>query len=287
MTITVDDVLAAGTWADLHLPRTKAGLRAGERAVHPDMCPDPRATAAFMHLNDLYTTSTDFALRVATATRQAPGILTWTPRAGFEDLAGVARKAMDDVAGTHHDGPRFTTWALPDGHPDGEQLTVGYRDDPDEHWWFLSDIGKLDERTVVWVAKRLAAAITLTEQAGWVHGDIHPGTVAVNPAHHGLRLDGWWTAIRIGARITVTPTATTPPRWLGGAGAQAAMSVAQAAAMLLTASELTGPLHDVLARQALTPTGPAALFTQIDEAARQLFGNPAWHELAEPATEPI
>ena len=59
---------------------------------------------------------------------------------------------------------------------------------------------------------RLLAVIHLAERAGWIHGDIAPGVIALNPVEHGLRLDGWWTAVRSGHRlVAVSYTHPTPP----------------------------------------------------------------------------
>lgn len=285
-TPTVEAVLSASSWADLGLPRTRASLRTAARAVHPDLCSDPRAGRAFARLNDLFA-APEHALRVATAQRAGPGVLRWTPRSSFDDLADVARQAMADVAATTPGAaPRFATWTLP-----GPGVTVAYAqagaDEPGQRWWFLRDFPRLDSRTGVWVAKRLAAAVAAAERAGWVHGDIHPATVVLDPAGHGLRLDGWWSAVRLDERIAVAPTAPTPPRWLGGAAADATMSVAQAAAMLVERCAADEPLRTVLARHAVDPGTPVQLHDDVDRAARALYGAPSWHVLADPASAPI
>jgi hypothetical protein len=155
-----------------------------------------------------------------------------------------------------------------------------------EDWWFASAFERLDGRTAVWVAKRFAAAIIEAAAMGWVHGDIHPGTVVICPAEHGLRLDGWWSAVRLGERLTVKPAAPTPPRWLGGAGASEQLSVAQAAAYLRT---VTAPkrLIEVFDEHATNPGSAGQFFSDVREVAHRVYGKAVWHELAEPAETPI
>lgn len=276
--LTPAAVLAATRWAELGVPRTPAGLRALRRALHPDLCTDPLAGAAFAHVTALYD-GPDVALRLATARRDGPGRLVWTPVPGFEDLLDVADRAHGDLARTRH--PRFFTRMAPAPGASHTRL-VTYDDGGTARWWFLADVGRLDSRTAVWVAKRLAAAIEQAAEVGWVHGDIHAGTVVLCPEEHGLRLDGWWSAVRLGDRLAVAPRAPTPPRWLGGARVDPCLAVAQAAATVLEVADVDAPLADVLRRHATGPGLPSALVRDVDGAARSLYGAPAWHPLPEP-----
>ncbi|GAA1876322.1 hypothetical protein GCM10009751_40140 [Myceligenerans crystallogenes] len=279
-------MLAAATWGDLGTPRTPAGLRALRRALHPDVCAHPRAAEAFAHVTGLYE-GPDFRLRVATGRRHGPGALLWRPEPGFEDLADVADRAHRALAGVRHPGFFSRRGAVPAAAPPAAGVVVYDDGDASARWWFLADFPRLDARTTVWVAKRLAAATAQAAEAGWVHGDVHAGTVVLNPAEHGLRLDGWWSGVRLGERLEVAPTAPTPPRWLGGARADARLTVAQSAALLLAAGAPAPDLADVLRRHAADPGDPADLLRDVDQVARRLYGRPAWHLLREPDRPPI
>ena len=280
--ITGDQVLSAHAWSDLGIPRTAHAMRQASLAVHPDTWRDPRATEAFARLCELYD-APDFDLRVAGGIRHGPGVIQWTPKPGFADLADVADHAQRDLARTRF--RRF--FALGKTVPADSTARLVRYGEPGERWWFLSSFPRLDARTTVWVAKRLAAALNLADQSGWVHGDINPATIVLSPSEHGLKLDGWWTAIRCGERLCVEPSATTPPRYLSGAPADAKLGVGQGAATLLTVSALTSPLLDIMSRHAVNPGTPNDFFDEVDDAAQRMFGAPAWHHLADPAEDPI
>lgn len=284
MTVTVEQVLGAATWADLGLPWDASGLRSASRAVHPDVCADPRATDAFTRLQDLYS-APEFTVRVASGSRAGRGRIRWTLRAGFDDLAEAATRANRDLSATSL--PQFFTTIEAVGTPADPGHVVRYADADDQRWWFLAAFGTLDSRTAVWVAKRLAAAIAVSAGAGWIHGDLHPGTVLLMPAEHGLKVDGWWSAVPVGEKLTLMPTGQTPPRYLAGAEADARLMVGQAAAVLLAVSEPDQELREVFARHAVNPGEPQQFFDQVEAAAKALYGPPSWHPLAEPASEPI
>jgi hypothetical protein len=287
VTVSISAVLAACTWADLGVPRTELELRGLRRRLHPDACRDRRAGEAFAHIEALYA-APDVRLRVATGRRGDPGRIRWTPEHGFTDLGPVAQRAH--AALTRAEFPRFFSRASTDGR-DAEGLDVRY-DDAGESWWFLRAWPALDARSAVWIARRLAAAVAQAASVGWVHGDIGPDTVAICPSEHGLRLDGWWTAVRVGEPLAVAPSALTPPRYLGGAATDARLGVAQAAALL---DALVSPREDrradglaaVFAAHALRPGDPADFLGDVDAAATRMFGPPRWHPLADPAVPAI
>jgi hypothetical protein len=317
----VAEILAAAEWRDLGLPHDPSALRRAQRHVHPDLCADPSAGAAFARLRDLYQ-QPEFRLRVADGAREEPGRLRWTLRPGFGDLALAADQAH--AALEHARERRFFTRRVV-GEGGGDARVIEYRTAPAhdavpparpsgagtpgvgspgrpgdssrphptdggrgaaEQWWFLAEFGPLDTRTSIWVARRLAAAIIQAAQVGWAHTDVNPMTVVIEPAQHGLRLDGWWLGRPIGERLTVRPAAPTPPRYLGGAPADPLLAVAQAAAML-AGGGATGDLRDLFARNALRPETPERFFEEVLDCSRRQVGADRWHPLARPATPPI
>lgn len=279
MTITVDEVLSAAKWQDLGVPRTDDSLRALRKRLHPDVCRDPGATDAFTRLEALFNMP-EFDLRVASGERSGNGI-RWTVKDGFKDLEAVAVRVMGDLS--HCPEPRFFT-RVTAGAPG---IHVRYAEETGERWWFLKDFGSLDSRTVVWVAKRISAAIRVADKSGWAHGDIHPGTVVLLPSQHGLKLDGWWGAVKNGQKLVASPTGKTPNRYLRGAVADSALSVGQAAAMLLGISNPDAAIKAVLVKHSSNPGDALAFFNEMDSAAKRTYGEPKWHPLPEPTTPSI
>lgn len=272
--VSPETVLTARRWADLGLPHDQAGLRVAQRAVHPDMCSEAGAADAFMRLKSLFN-APDVDLRIATGT-YGSGAVTWAFGDADADLAEVAWSAHRDIRAT--DGLWAAEATLNSDHT---TLTCDYG----PGWWWLSDFGVLDERTVVWVAKRLMALAAIAAKHNVVHGDIHPATVALLPAGHGLRLDGWWTGVRVGLPLAVRPVAPTLGRFTKGAPATPELMVSQSAKMLL--DHEAGPLTKTLNDLWLRPTGPDAAFHTIDRIAHDAFGKPTWHPLAAPTTKGI
>ncbi|MDR1186046.1 MAG: hypothetical protein LBK95_01090 [Bifidobacteriaceae bacterium] len=288
---TPAQVLAAQTWAELGLDRTPANLRRLQRAFHPDLCSHHAAADAFARVQELYL-QPEFQLRTAQGSRVGAGVIEWRTKPGFEDLAAVCRAAHRDLARCRH--PSFFTVddaahpgpAFPAGPgAAGPGLAIRY-DQGGAKWWLASAFDRIDGRTAIWVAKRLAAAISEAASVGWVHGDIHPGTVILCPAEHGLRLDGWWSAAREGERLTVRPTAPTPPRWIGGGAADQSLAVAQAAAWLRT-TDSPQQLINLFEHHAAAPGQATDFFEDVTLTARRLYGKDSWHHLPEPKVPPI
>lgn len=267
---TPAQVLAATRWSDLGLPRDADGMRAARRALHPDTCHEPGATEAFTRLEALFEAS-DIDLRLATGTMVGPGVVRWDFDPADADLARVGVEVAEQVRSAEPIG-----WA-PRTRADGDHVIS-------EHgpgWWPLSDFGTLDERTVVWVAKRALAASAVAERLGWVHGDIFDLTVWLEPEAHGLHLDSWHTAVRVGGSLVATPHAKTLPRWMGGEPVSGELACSQIAAM--ASGHDCGPLADLFEELRLRPVDPSRAFARVDEAAKSAFGAPSWHPLARPA----
>lgn len=268
------DVLSAKRWADLGLPHDKTGLRQAQRLMHPDVNHDPDAGTAFQRLFELFN-APELDLRLAKGTMNG-GSVIWTFDAADADLAEVALSAHRSIRN------HKSMWAAEATlSADRTELTCGYGDG----WWWLSDFGTLDERTVVWVAKRLMALAAIADNCDLVHGDINPSTTVLMPSEHGLRLDGWWTCVRVGEPLSVRPAAPTLARFTKGAPATPELMVSQAAKMLL--GHDTGPLTDVLNDLWLRPINPNLAFFAIDAAAVKAFGKASWHPLHAPSAKGI
>jgi hypothetical protein len=298
---TVDQILAAISWRQLGLPHEPAALRRLRRLVHPDVSPHPAANTAFAKLTELFEGG-EFALRVATARRETPGQLRWTLGPDFEDLAHQADRAHADLEWcalprfftrlVHQAGPaqRIVAYgtgkefdAAPPPQADNPQFPWTDWEEDNSGWWFLEDFGQIDTETSVWVAKRLAAAISQAASTGWVHTDLNPATIVINPAEHGLRLDGWWLGERLGNRLTIRPTAPTLPRYLGGSPVDPLLSVSQAAACLRDGGA-KGRLQELFAASALRPQSPEQFAEAVTTEARSVMGPDRWHPLAPPGT---
>ena len=279
----IDTVLAAAAWSDLPgYPRDARGLRRLQRELHPDVNPDPRAADAFARIEVLFN-APDVVVHLARG-RKRSGAMEWDLGAGNEDLAATAVVAARDVLRQPNpDGSAPTVQWVPTPAASGHVLTSDYG----PGWWLLTDFPALDAATAAWVWNRLLAVISMAERAGWIHGDIAPGVIALDPAEHGLRLDGWWTAVRPGHRLVVAPTSTTPPAYKGGKRADAQLSLAQAASSLLERSAPSPKIKNLLLQTSLRPAGLPKTLKHTRGALHADFGRRAWHELAAPSAVAI
>lgn len=272
MTVKVSDVLKAKRWSDLGFAHDQSGLRAAQREFHPDVCHEANAAEAFIRLKTLFELP-DIQTRKADG-RFVGGKIAWTFDRDDIDLAQKAVRAQKAMS------VESDLW-VPQPELGGETLTCTYG----EGWWPLRDF-QLDERSVVWVAKRLMAVSTIASKLNLVHGDINPKTAMILPEQHGLRLDGWWTSVADGEVLEVLPEAPTPTKWLNGSAATPKLMVAQSAKMLLGNHDC-GPLKDVLKDLWLRPTSPQTAFETIDTTAKTAFGANSWHPLSQPNVEGI
>jgi serine/threonine protein kinase len=58
----------------------------------------------------------------------------------------------------------------------------------------------LDPRHAVWVWRRMLEVLNFIHKHGWFHGDVRPEHALVHPADHGVRLIGWASAKKGGAK---------------------------------------------------------------------------------------
>ena len=277
--VEISAVLSATSWVQLGVPKNKIELRKLQAELHPDVCKDHRANGAFANLMKLYN-GPDYDLRVASGVATGAHQIVWTPKPTFEDRLALARTALTKLHNLKGDFARF----FPENQGnDPKELTVAY----ESGWWFLNSYTSFDSRTVVWIAKRLAGALNQSNKLGFAHCNISPATVLIMPEEHGLRIDGWWSAVSHGQRLQLRPDTKTPPRYLGGAAADDKLDIAQAAAMLLSMSKPDKMIAEVLQKHTVNPTNAVRFFEDIDDAARRLYGKNSWHPLALPKTQMI
>jgi hypothetical protein len=282
MASIVDDILLARKWSHLGIPKTPKALRDARALCHPDVTSHPKATEAFLKLQELFD-APDIALRTASGYRFGNGTIEWKMQVGFEDLAEQAIRASNAVrALSDVDWVPTVTKSI---EATGNTLISTYGDG----WWLFSDFPTLDERTVAWVWGRMLAVFTYAATAGYVHGDITPEVVALHPAEHGLRLDGWWSSVPRNNKLVVRPTASTPPGFLAGNVATSAISVSQAASMLLDDPKvhIAKHLRAHLKEMSLRPKTSNFALLDCRQANEKDFGKRAWHPLAPPACDEI
>lgn len=278
--VDLEVVLEAKTWKQLGVPKQKDELRKLQVALHPDRCKDPRANDAFINLMALYD-GPDYDLRVASGVSAGNHKIIWTPKKGFEDRLSPARAALTRLADLD---PKFAMFFPKNEGVNLDKLTISYG----EGWWYLSDYDfTFDSRTIVWVAKRLAAAINQANKKGFAHCNISLSTVLIKPSEHGLMLDGWWGAVSHGKRLILKPDTKTPPKYLGGAVSDDKIDVAQAASMLLSVGKSDKMVAEVLQKHSTNPGNAVKFFEDVDNAARKLYGKPTWHPLEVPKTQMI
>jgi serine/threonine protein kinase len=82
------------------------------------------------------------------------------------------------------------------GHPGQRALVLRH---PYGYWGSLAVLNErfpqgLDPRHIVWIWRRILAALSFVHAQGWTHGDIRPEHALVHLQDHGVRLIGWTSA---------------------------------------------------------------------------------------------
>lgn len=279
----VEAVMSASSWSALVatglVEDSDRGLRKALRQVHPDMESDPRAGEAFQKVRELHE-----------GTYKPKGTLLGGKGYGFErlddgrfvqtyaypgdsDLCMTAMSVMRDLSRT--DQPAFFP-RVKKRYRDTRAGRIGVEIEAEGgDWWLLSDFKKLHPRDVVWIGKRLFAALILAHRENWMHGDIHADAVMVNPADHGVVLMGWGSAVRAGEKRTVRPVHYDSQRT--GRESSDVYAVAQT---LLGVGETSPRVGSRLKEFLLGGWGAQDAFNALDEAAREDFGAPRFHEMS-------
>lgn len=272
-TITPEAVLAARRWSELGVPRTNEGLRAVQRVVHPDVCKHPQAADAFIAAKNLFH-GPDFITRLAMGEFAGNHRINWTFPPENVDLAEYAAKAHSAIL-----NQKTPVEWVPRATLSGNILTTDYGQ---AGWYFLSEFSSLDERDVGWIIRRLFAIARVANDAGWVHTNIVPETVVVLPSEHGVRLDGWWQAVKVGEPLKTKPDAFTPIRYFSGMGADTSLEVAQIADTMLR-YDVSSTLKGLLKTFKYSQPNPNDALNQVDSALFKDFGKPSWHDLPAPS----
>lgn len=210
----VNAVLSALNWdllARLGLAHDKKGLLRAKRMLHPDVSKHKQATEAYMMLDSLFS-APDIDLRIAQG-RYVDGGVRWSFDSVNQDLAQRAIRFQKSV----HSATDDVKWVPRVDNQDDSNYTSTYNLGSDEgSWVMLSEFDGLDSRTVAWVVRRLLAVATVSYNQNIIHGDINKYVVALAPKVHGLRLDGWWSAVKSNEHLIVSPKQETLRRYLSG-----------------------------------------------------------------------
>lgn len=277
----VDAVLSALNWdslARLGLPHDKKGLLRAKRMLHPDVSKHKQATEAYMMLDSLFS-APDIDLRIAQG-RYVDGGVRWSFDSVNQDLAQRAIRFQKSV----HSATDDVKWVPRVDNQDDSNYTSTYNLGSDEgSWVMLSEFDGLDSRTVAWVVRRLLAVATVSYNQGVVHGDINKHVIALAPKVHGLRLDGWWSAVKSGEHLVVSPKQETLRRYLSGSNADDLLMVSHIARTLTDCwNKPTGELGSLLKEWTLRPVELEQAVRMTESALDSDFGKRVWHELSTP-----
>lgn len=277
----VDAVLSALNWdplARLGLPHDKKGLLRAKRMLHPDVSKHKQATEAYMMLDSLFS-APDIDLRISQGRYVDSGV-RWSFDSVNQDLAQRAIKFQQSV----HSATDDVKWVPRVDNQDDSNYTSTYNLGDDEgSWVMLSEFDGLDSRTVAWIVRRLLAVATVSYNQNIIHGDINKYVIALAPKVHGLRLDGWWSAVGTGEHLVVSPKQETLRRYLSGSNADDLLMVSHISRTLTGCwDKPTGELGSLLKEWTLRPVELEQAVRMVEGALDSDFGKRVWHELSTP-----
>ena len=279
--VLVDAVLSALNWdllARLGLAHDKKGLLRAKRMLHPDVSKHKQATEAYMMLDSLFS-APDIDLRIAQG-RYVDGGVRWSFDSVNQDLAQRAIRFQKSV----HSATDDVKWVPRVDNQDDSNYTSTYNLGSDEgSWVMLSEFDGLDSRTVAWVVRRLLAVATVSYNQNIIHGDINKYVITLAPKVHGLRLDGWWSAVKSDEHLVVSPKQETLRRYLSGSNADDLLMVSHIARTLTDCwNKPTGELGSLLKEWTLRPVKLEHAVRMTESALDSDFGKRVWHELSTP-----
>lgn len=279
--VLVDAVLSALNWdplARLGLPHDKKGLLRAKRMLHPDVSKHKQATEAYTMLDSLFS-APDIDLRISQGRYVDSGV-RWSFDSVNQDLAQRAIKFQQSV----HSATDDVKWVPRVDNQDDSNYTSTYNLGDDEgSWVMLSEFDGLDSRTVAWIVRRLLAVATVSYNQNIIHGDINKYVVALAPKVHGLRLDGWWSAVGTGEHLVVSPKQETLRRYLSGSKADDLLMVSHIARTMTDCwDKPAGELGSLLREWTLRPVELEQAVRMVEGALDSDFGKRVWHELSTP-----
>lgn len=69
--------------------------------------------------------------------------------------------------------------------------------------------GAIHPRHVAWITSRMYSVASFLDHIGWVHGDLSPDTIFIDPREHTIGLlGGWWYGTKAGEKLTALPKRT-------------------------------------------------------------------------------
>lgn len=153
-------------------------------------------------------------------------------------------------------------------------------------WGSIADVsathpGGLDPRHAVWMWRRILDVLSLVHERGWVHGDLAPEHVLVQPQDHGCLVIGW----SCGQRRIETPSDPLSHPTRTRDLAQAAWSIREllcgAGDIANLPASVPGPLAALLTRCCedlawLTTEDARSLDRSLKDASLKAFGPPTF-----------
>lgn len=304
--MSVDQIMNAKSWVDV-FPKgdndARKTYRALLRTVHPDVCHDPRANDAFIKLRRLYanyrngdasTDATSSGPKFVSLINDDAFLLTRTDARYFwialnrkdNDLMDHAATVLEDLKKS--DAPQF----FPDFKSRFRDGTgrAGVEVAYPEGTWNLSDFERFDERTVVWVFKRILVSLILAHSRGHIHGNIDTHAIQLLPTEHGMILDNWGYCVPTGQKLKIRPSAHIPEVYLKGKESEEWVDLSAAGALALKMSN--GKMHIRLKRfftalRDYKENDAAQVLRDFNDVTEDIFGPPKFHPLAQPSVPPL
>lgn len=305
--MSVDLIMDAKSWVDV-FPKdnneARKKYRTLLRTVHPDVCSDARANDAFIKLRRLYTsyrnggveedTETTTSVKFTTVITDDVFVLTrlekrlfWVTRNRKDnDRAERASKALEDLKKSRGAQffPEFVSRFRDGTGRAGVEVKYPQR------VWNLKDFDVFDERTVIWVFKRILVSLILAHERGHIHGNISKSAIMLIPEDHGMVLDNWGYSVPKGQKLKIRSDAYIPEPYLKGEPADEWVDLAAAGDLALKLSD--GKLNIRLKRffSALIKyktTDAEQVLRDFNDVTEDIYGPPKFHPLAPPASEPI
>lgn len=304
--LTIPEIISSHRWEDLYSTdqnEARKQYRAYVRIVHPDVNDDPQASAAFIKVQRYYalaqtgvksstTSKPSTAVKILleddvfTLTK-VEGKLFWFVRnAKDNDLVQHIPQLLETLKATRG-AVFFPQVGTPLKDAKGRSgVQVNYP----ERTWSLSHFHDIADRNIVWIFKRILVALILTQESGYVHGNLSAKSILIIPEDHGLLLDNWGYAVKQGQKLKIKPESYVPDRYLKGSVADSWVDIASSADLMLQmgVSNMHPRLKNFFtALKKYTAADPAQILQEFEELTVEVFGAPRFNVLEVPDREPL